>query len=132
MAKHSFKATAKQARNLWIKALRSGSFKQTSETLGRIKNRGKQHCCLGVACELFNEHEAEYALAHKTLKDGRLLWGRQSYVLPERVRIWLGLSSTSGGFAMESLAGLNDDGQSFKAIARVIAEEPEGLLSDKG
>jgi hypothetical protein len=39
---------------IWIKALRSGKFKQTRETLQ--DNEG--YCCLGVACEvLIPEHE---------------------------------------------------------------------------
>lgn len=37
---------------LWVDALRSGDYKQTTETLAN--NHG--YCCLGVACEVFNKH----------------------------------------------------------------------------
>lgn len=37
---------------LWVEALESGKFRQTTEKLSR-KDKGRwKHCCLGVACEL--------------------------------------------------------------------------------
>ncbi len=39
----------KQEMKIWIRALRSGDFKQARGTL----QSSAGHCCLGVACELF-------------------------------------------------------------------------------
>jgi hypothetical protein len=36
----------------WIEALRSGRFKQGR---GSLRDAHDNHCCLGVACELFRE-----------------------------------------------------------------------------
>lgn len=37
----------------WIKALRSGNYKQAKSTLGRHPENGQpSYCCLGVACEV--------------------------------------------------------------------------------
>mgnify|MGYP007046850129 CR=1 FL=1 len=40
----------------WVKALRSGKFKQGQGTLKQYDSEGNiKHCCLGVLCELYNE-----------------------------------------------------------------------------
>jgi hypothetical protein len=98
----------------WVSALRSGEFKQARGAL-----RGKDgYCCLGVACVV-----AE--------RDGVSLeadWDDMGYLL-ENVQAWLGLRTKSGAlFVGDSLARLNDSGQSFVEIADVIESEPEGLF----
>jgi hypothetical protein len=45
----------KEFRKKWIEALRSGKYKQGREYL----KKDGFHCCLGVACEIYNEHFAD-------------------------------------------------------------------------
>ena len=49
------KHTPKEARQLWIDALRSGDYEQTRETLCE----DGRYCCLGVACEVAIQNEPE-------------------------------------------------------------------------
>jgi len=112
----------------WVKALRSGKYKQATGQLKRQDDGGSTtFCCLGVACEL-----AVKAGAIKAY----LGWNG---ALPGEVRQWLGLSSTEGRFEKKKLKGsfvidltdLNDNLKySFKQIARFIESKPEGLFVD--
>lgn len=107
----------------WVKALRSGKYIQNR--LGYLKASGG-YCCLGVACELYNE---------KTKKKVALI--RHRYLAPTVVK-WLGLDNDKGRFYNglpdeetnfeDSLAGMNDSGIGFNAIADFIEKEPKGLF----
>lgn len=101
----------------WVKALRSGKYKQGKECL----RNGERFCCLGVACEL--------------AKDSGVIkkyFGTDQF-MPEKVREWLGLISDSGECACgtESLATANDNGITFFEIADLIESEPEGLFEKR-
>lgn len=111
--------TTEEARALWVKALRSGEYKQTT---GELRN-GDEFCCLGVACDLYSK---EYG-------DG---WSESGYFLgeygnlPYEVRHWLGVVDSnpslkhSDGLGATTLIGLNDDcGFSFKQIADEIEND---------
>ena len=74
----------KRIRELWIKALRSGKYKQTRH---RLKKAGK-YCCLGVLCDL-------------AAKEGIGKWKGNSFITadeiqegdcPIEVMEWAGLS----------------------------------------
>jgi hypothetical protein len=118
----------------WIRALRSGKYKQGEDQL----RSGDKFCCLGVACDL-------YAKAHgvkweKFKSDGDDLFSFFKLVgkLPSVVQNWLGLTDACGVYSIdnqpkqrpltESLADLNDDGFSFQEIAAIIESEPTGLF----
>lgn len=106
---------------LWLKALRSGEFEQTTGTL----ERHGAFCCLGVACKVA-EKEGVSVERHgdKEIYGGTL--GQQKPVFK-----WLGLKSVCGNTDEESdvsaddaLTKLNDIGMNFKAIAALIAKYP--------
>ena len=121
--------SAKEARKLWVKALRSGEYEQTR---GQLRKRDS-YCCLGVACDLHMKHVTGMDVWEK--RNGILTAYRQGQLLPENVRDWLGLSSVSGEFSkpspmlgqfvkgleeVSSLIILNDSGGSFDNIADII------------
>ena len=105
----------------WLKALRSGEYKQARNKL----NNGIGMCCLGVLCDLHaKETRGEW------VRDGRRLYsylGNQDE-LPSQVMDWAGLSSPNPNAGEHSLAVYND-GESggvkrhdFKQIAELIKE----------
>ena len=93
----------------WTKALRSGKYKQTKDTL-QDKNG---YCCLGVACELFTE----LPIKTKNVLDGGLPNNQP------HGKIWLNKINLNIllKFGRE-LTKLNDyDNYSFKEIADAIS-----------
>jgi len=96
----------------WIKALRSGKYKQTK---GKLKGK-VGYCCLGVLCEISGKDE---------FKSKGYLGSFET--LPKEVVSWAGMKSRTGCFIInrdyqtsESLSNLNDSGIKFKEIARII------------
>jgi len=125
----------------WVKALRSGKFKQTKDALKRTNDQGKvSHCCLGVLCELYNEEMIKN-------KKGKLKETTQSNeydekqvthkfdgidsMLPEKVMLWSGVNTEEGKFydptKPPSLVYMNDDGKRFTTIANFIEKNWESL-----
>lgn len=104
---------------LWIKALRSGTYRQAKTVL---EDASGALCCLGVACKVYEQHHKRKL--SKTLIDR--IENLESF--PE-VAKWLGLRSVD---AMApnylSLAEMNDDGASFQHIADFIESDPPGLF----
>lgn len=122
----------------WVKALRSGKYKQGQSYLKATwDKKGTQHCCLGVLCELYNntmrknkkktlkETVCEDTVVHKFAKSDTLL--------PNPVKKWAGLHSVDGEFPApidawnSSLVNMNDFGDSFKKIASFIEKNYEAL-----
>jgi hypothetical protein len=139
-------------RGLWVAALRSGEYQQGHGRLAATQSRDGEvrFCCLGVACELFNEHHPDEQLPVEVREEGPLTVvsyaGRRTN-LPARVREWLGLRDRSGVFHDEvgemldvevpeaeahggSLAELNDLGVDFAAIADVIEHHVDALFGE--
>ena len=135
----------KEAVDIWIKALRSGMFPQTERYL--VTTEG--YCCLGVACNLYNNieggldvtfHEAEVHDVDDPTDISAAHWeyNGETSILPETVREWLGLKSYSGELIIynndgsqddiTSLASLNDRGLTFDQIADVIEFGPTNLF----
>ena len=118
----------------WVKALRSGEYKQGKELL----REGDKFCCLGVACEL--------AVKEGIINNPKIIqkpfvshvsplyeYEKKTTHLPEKVMKWLGLRDNEGGFftgrkKRKYLTTLNDNGRSFKQIARYIELEPKDLF----
>ena len=115
------KAQQKRNRAKWVKALRSGEYRQAKSVL----TDGRGFCCLGVACEISG-------LGHW---DGEFEWEyhagdtQETAFLPFEVKEWLGLRTDAGDFAGGSLAQINDYGKKFTTIAKIIESEPDGLLA---
>lgn len=113
---------------MWVAALRSGDYPQSR---GHLKD-DVGFCCLGVACEVAiangEELDVEQHGTHLSYYDGA------AYVLPDKVRRWLGLRDDEGTFRppvedrYNALTELNDAGWSFNMIADFIESDPEGLF----
>jgi len=106
---------------LWIEALRSGEYKQGR---GALREWDK-FCCLGVACELYQREVG--GLSIEILEPFRS-YNRLTLTLPEPVKDWLKLNSTSGSYGDRSLTVDNDSGRTFEEIADIIESEPLGLF----
>jgi hypothetical protein len=106
---------------LVLKALRSGEYKQTKETLQDEVG----YCCLGVMCDVF-EKETGRTLRRDV---GSYLYGGELGE-QEGVQEWVGLRHCDGTSKYNPpLVSLNDyDGYTFSQIADFIESEPEGLL----
>lgn len=110
------KATDKKK---WVKALRSGKYKQG---IGALRTYDDKYCCLGVACEIFGVE------AKKMREGSEYLYGRNSSLLPDVLQERLGLTDLGNlpkkvllkGSERDSLVDLNDCGASFKRIASII------------
>lgn len=113
----------------WVKALRSGKYRQTSSVL----YDGGAFCCLGVLCDISKKRKW-----HKA-DDSSYRYGRAgTTVLPAYVRDWAGMLSASGTSSIidrshqngghHDLISMNDrKGWSFKKIARWIERHYESL-----
>lgn len=134
--------------NKWVKALRSGKYKQGKHALKYKSERGVvRHCCLGVLCELYQkDHESKLATGKivgsnpdPDLPKGAvgMHFDEEDVLLPAKVRRWAGMKSTDGSFLKDgkrcfpdddlSLAEMNDGGANFKRIADVIKSRSDGL-----
>lgn len=127
----------------WIKALRSGKYKQCKSTLKTYNSKGQpQHCCLGVLCELYNQDmkkNKKKTLSEKTLHHPNHLYGVAEFNsnrdhLPKKVVDWAGMNDNVGGFGDKSnynrwncLSDLNDNGKTFKTIANIIEKNMENI-----
>lgn len=133
----------------WVKALRSGKYKQGTGTLKQYNSKGQtQHCCLGVLCELYNsemkkskkktlpeivyDNDMDFSHGYSRL-DGK------KEDLPKQVKDWAGIKNSLGKFKIkqtdyageyiqeECLADLNDMGRKFKTIANIIEKNWENI-----
>ncbi len=134
----SFKHTPEEARKLWVNDLRHGGHEQIQGELCSLDSDGNVvgYCCLGVACELYQEHVGGLNVNNNEGAQRRSYDGAPS-VLPRTVADWLGLCGVSGEYQDDDvygdacdLAELNDDmGWSFEKIADLIEQEPDGLIN---
>jgi len=110
----------KDVADLWIKALRSGNYKQTESKLERNGN----FCCLGVLCKVAQENNVEVLMNGDQLHGGSL-------IVQKEVIKWSGVRSLSGvikGHLGSCLTAMNDSGEyDFKSLANVIEENWETL-----
>lgn len=103
----------KANRKKWVKALRSGKYKQAKEVL--CAGRGN-YCCLGVLGRVAGV-KAKDLMGATVLRD-----------FPE-VMHFVGLSTDNGGFHLgRALSSENDRGKSFAEIADIIESEPKDLF----
>lgn len=102
----------------WLKALRSGEYKQGRKELRTCEVGGDRFCCLGVLTDLYK-------------KDKEISWeeatGNNPGTLNESVAEWAGIDIEKLGNVVNikrskfsCLSEMNDKGRSFKQIANVI------------
>lgn len=110
----------KKVKKMWIAALTSGKYEQGK---GQLRNENNKFCCLGVLCNLHAQAHPE--IAAKQTRPGKYM-GEDSF-LPYEVREWAGLDSDDGGYVVcdenATLVERNDDGFSFRKIAKIIQEK---------
>lgn len=129
----------------WVKALRSGKFKQGTNFLKTSSKNKVSHCCLGVLCELYDQEQKrkhKKRLKQTTSRiyhyvDDELCYRMDDTVdaLPKAVQEWAGIKDKSGNvgfinrglFAYETLADMNDGGCTFNRIAKVIEKHAERI-----
>ena len=111
----------------WLKALRSGQYKQTISML----KKGNNFCCLGVLCDLYAEEKGK---KWQDWGDGSGKWEMcgATEILPKEVSRWAGLGQENDDPIVtpneewedrQSLSELNDGGFSFREIADMIEEQ---------
>lgn len=120
----------KNSVKLWLRALRSGEYKQTE---GHLKN-DSGYCCLGVACELYNKTHKNKLSTFRHV-NGYFIFNEMAYELPDKVCKWLGLTSSAGFYRQASktvgLSHLNDMGEPFSEIADIIESNPSRLFIEE-
>jgi len=119
--------TMRASVKLWLKALRSGTYKQARSKLHMLDANGQTVglCCLGVACEVFIQSGGELKM-EKVRNVVR--YGGRAHYLPAAVQEWLGLCTEHGSFEKGALANKNDYGATFTQIADLIESNPSGLF----
>lgn len=98
----------------WVAALESGEYKQGQFYLHDAENQ--TYCCLGVACDLSGLGEWDDKTDYKSY--GLNVWDWSDVALPFPVMKYYGLTHKQEA----ELISLNDNGSSFKEIAKVIRE----------
>jgi hypothetical protein len=101
----------KTLKKVWVKALRSGEYKQIEERL----HSDEGYCCLGVLCDLVKDRvhgkfkmDDSYSNAYEFLGE--------KHKLPNEVKEIARITKKG----MDKLISLNDSGNDFKTIANYI------------
>ena len=96
-------------RQKWVKALRSGKYKQGKGYL----HHADKYCCLGVAQDLYNKEHPKNKLKFRSSYGGSYLG-----ILDLKVKVWLGIDEQIVG----RLIAMNDSlSYSFHKIAKEIS-----------
>jgi hypothetical protein len=135
----------------WVKALRSGKYKQGEGFLKEYNKKNQaRYCCLGVLCELYNEsmkknHKKSLKITTREHTDygtegnGYVVFNNQGQSLPSAVKKWAGIKDETGEFVYQqedrygrfgeyqNLSMLNDTGHKFSTIADIIEKNVENL-----
>lgn len=74
----------------WVRALRSGKYKQGEGSLCRVDSFGnKNFCCLGVLCDIYaKDHKKKWKGEDELALEGL----KETSLLPEKVAKWAGLT----------------------------------------
>jgi hypothetical protein len=106
----------------WVKALRSGEYKQG---FGKLNLSGR-FCCLGVLCELAVKSGVDVPVTHE---GPAKVYAFNSDTLPQVVMEWAGMKSQDGTYRTDTncLAEMNDSGRSFDYLANIIERNVEKL-----
>lgn len=113
----------KEIKDLWVKALRSGEFKQCRGQL----EQDEKYCALGVLAAL------ALVEGHCSWNDGGRYDGKR-YSLSAGIMLWAGIATNNKRYLTKNagkvqckyengsntIAGLNDEGMSFQKIANLI------------
>ena len=128
----------KNIAEIWVKALRSGKFKQGRNALKYKTKDSTRHCCLGVLCELYQKkHKRKLPTSTSTDRFNMEIPRGAKFTtfadcgidLPEKVMKWAGMKSEVGFVRStgECLASMNDERMRFNKIAEVIEKKSKEL-----
>jgi hypothetical protein len=115
----------------WIKALKSGFYKQGKQYLARqVPGEEWKYCCLGVACETYILEGYKLPVEIQKIADGVKVksYGKSKEIgiLPAEVSKWLktGSSKTVTLHSPHpcSLTYANDNGITFEEIAKILED----------
>ncbi len=110
----------------WLRALKSGKYKQGKTQLCAVGPRGgKRHCCLGVLCDVMK-------IKSKLIGGEALEYDGEEGVLPDSVQRKIKLRDDNGGIVGGgSLADLNDSAytKSYAPIIKIIEKTPELIFT---
>jgi hypothetical protein len=120
-----------------LKSLESGEYAQTKGQLWRHTENGKDsYCCLGLACVVAKNHGVDISFNADSFRSiGPYIQG-ETALLPKKVQLWMGMKSNNGcylyrGLQGSSLALRNDNGLSFKEIAKLIRKHADQLFTQE-
>jgi len=104
----------KKIKKLWVRALRSGKYKQGED---RLKRDGR-YCCLGVLCNVVGAKWRPIEAALVPYLDGKLVGNNSdpSQLIGASLLRRVGMKHET----QINLANMNDDGKSFKEISDYI------------
>lgn len=118
----------KEIAELWVKALRDGSYEQAAGRLRKVASDQSitRYCCLGVLCDLYLKETDKGEWIGEVFKIDRT--DASNVVLPHQVEYWAGMRTRDGSFAArKNLMIMNDSGASFNEIANTIEKYQEKL-----
>lgn len=107
----------------WLEALESGEYKRCTSQLCEvnIKTGEEKYCCLGVACELMVGKKKQYRDEDSSIKS----YDGEECFLPGYVAKKLRFKENS----QQELTCMNDNGKTFKQIAKYIRNNPEKVFN---
>jgi hypothetical protein len=126
-----------EVKEQWLTALRSGEYKQGIGQLHWRHNNQSEFCCLGVLCDLAKQagvvqefdnpddssDPEKYGVSVSyEVEKSPSGWRKVTY-LPYPVMVWAGLSNRNPEAGAVSLAGRNDNGETFEEIATAIERD---------
>ena len=112
----------------WVHALRSKQYAQTTGTLCKEGKSYDKFCCLGVACDLYQQEKGDLIIENHHYCVDELSYDGCTGSLPIKVQTWLGLTTRMGDYDCKDLTVENDNGKSFKQIAQIIEDNEKELF----
>lgn len=82
----------KEVAEAWVKALRSGEYKQTKYDLNNMHG----YCCLGVLCAISPAKRSTDPIKKSTYDEEAFTFDGESGILPDTVMAWADIYSSSG------------------------------------
>jgi hypothetical protein len=104
-----------KVKKMWVDALLSGKYQQTTGVLKDYDG----YCCLGVLCDLHRKVTKKKGWDDSCSITPAYLGEEAS--LPKQVMKWANIEDDAGAYGSKKyLAKDNDNGKSFKEIAKII------------
>lgn len=109
----------------WVRALRSGRYKQGHTYLSRKVGKVTEHCCLGVLCQM----AVKEGVIEISGTSGVFSYGVSKSTLPNKVEKWAGVRTEGGDYESSCLTAQNDNDVSFKKIATIIEKHASEIFT---